>query len=200
MLPSTSRLGEYEFAMISQLRAQLIMHHPYRTLVQLKDEFDLTQDELTVAWCIINDHYVTDLPFLFPPYIIAFMAIVLALVITLSGKVSIPSPHSATSTAGTPVQWPPSATPGPGSTNAEKMDRSQFTAVLVPLENGLVSIDLPDRVEEILDSIGTSEICLQDVMECAQDMVALYQVWDLYRESECREMLVRLVRGRGMDK
>ncbi|KAK7978594.1 RNA polymerase II holoenzyme cyclin-like subunit [Apiospora saccharicola] len=62
----TSRLGECEFFLISEMNSQLIIHQPYRTLATLQSDFYLTQDEINLSWSIINDHYVTDLPLLYP--------------------------------------------------------------------------------------------------------------------------------------
>lgn len=76
-----ARVGECEFSLISEMQSQLIVHQPYRPLLALQDEFGLTQDEMSLAWTIINDHYMTDLPLLHPPHIIALTAVLLALVL-----------------------------------------------------------------------------------------------------------------------
>ncbi|KIH86322.1 cyclin-C [Sporothrix brasiliensis 5110] len=76
-----ARLGECEFFMISELSSHLIIHAPYRTLQTLQAELGLTPDELTQAWSIVNDHYMTDLPLLYPPHVIAVTAIVWVLVL-----------------------------------------------------------------------------------------------------------------------
>ncbi|CAK7198423.1 RNA polymerase II holoenzyme cyclin-like subunit [Sporothrix eucalyptigena] len=76
-----ARLGECEFFMISELSSQLIVHAPYRTLQTLQAELGLTPDELTQAWSVVNDHYMTDLPLLYPPHVIAVTAIVWVLVL-----------------------------------------------------------------------------------------------------------------------
>lgn len=71
-----SRLGEMEFCLISDMRSQLIVWHPYRTLMELKENQDLklSGDELSLAWCIINDSYMTDLPLTCSPHLIAVKA------------------------------------------------------------------------------------------------------------------------------
>jgi cyclin-C len=75
-----SKLGECEFFLISEMNSQMIVHQPYRTLTALQAEFNMSPDESAVAWSIINDSYMTDLPFLYPPHIVALTAILLALV------------------------------------------------------------------------------------------------------------------------
>lgn len=77
-----SRLGEMEFCLISEMSSQLIVWHPYRTLIDLKENqnLKLSSDELGLAWCIVNDSYMTDLPLTCPPFLVAVIAIFLAVV------------------------------------------------------------------------------------------------------------------------
>ena len=77
----TSKLGECEFFLISEMSSQLIIHQPYRTLTLMHTEIPLSQEDVALAWSIINDHYMTDLPLLYPPHIIALTAILLSLVL-----------------------------------------------------------------------------------------------------------------------
>src|SRR6478609_9066367 len=53
--PDVSKLGECEFALISEMSSQLIVHHPYRTLSELQTELPLSSDEVALAWSVIND-------------------------------------------------------------------------------------------------------------------------------------------------
>lgn len=62
------------------MNSQLIVHHPYRTLSELQTELTLSSDEVALAWSVINDHYLTDLPLLYSPHVIAIMAIIIAVV------------------------------------------------------------------------------------------------------------------------
>jgi cyclin C len=77
----TSKLGECEFFLISEMNSQLIVHQPYRTLNTLQTDFGLGPEEVALAWSVINDHYMTDLPLLYEPHIVALTAILLALVL-----------------------------------------------------------------------------------------------------------------------
>jgi cyclin C len=83
-----SRLGEMEFCLISEMRSQLIVWHPYRSLIALKENQDLklSNDELGLAWSIINDSYMTDLPLTCPPHITAVIAMFLAVMFLPSAK------------------------------------------------------------------------------------------------------------------
>lgn len=82
----TSRVGECEFSLISEMNSQLIVHQPYRTLLAFQDEFGLTHEETSLAWTVVNDHYMTDLPLLHPPHIVALTAVLMALVLRPSSS------------------------------------------------------------------------------------------------------------------
>jgi cyclin C len=93
-----SRLGEMEFCLISDMRSQLIVWHPYRSLIALKENQDLklSNDELGLAWSIINDSFMTDLPLTCPPHLTAVIAMFLAVVFLPTAKATgtlRPLPH-----------------------------------------------------------------------------------------------------------
>ncbi|OLL25938.1 RNA polymerase II holoenzyme cyclin-like subunit [Neolecta irregularis DAH-3] len=77
----SSKLAECEFYVISEMSSYLIIHHPYRTLTQLNKPLDLSPEETQTSWAIINDSYMTDLPLLYPPHVIALTAIYLSIVL-----------------------------------------------------------------------------------------------------------------------
>ena len=76
-----ARVGECEFSLISEMRSQLIVHQPYRTLLAVQERFGLTHDETALAWTVVNDSFMTDLPLLHPPHVVALTAVLLALVL-----------------------------------------------------------------------------------------------------------------------
>lgn len=73
-------VSECEFYLLEALDCSLILYHPYRSLLQIIQEF---QDEtlLTTAWNVVNDSLRTDVALLYPPYLIALAALHLASVI-----------------------------------------------------------------------------------------------------------------------
>lgn len=81
MQADVSKLGECEFWLISELSAQLIVHHPYRDLTKLRQEFSMTGEQFSLCWSVVNDHYLTALPLMHPPVIIA--AAVASMVLTI---------------------------------------------------------------------------------------------------------------------
>lgn len=88
-----TKLAEFEFYLLEEMDLYLMLYHPYRSLIQIKDflndnfntyQFQLTNDELQHSWSLINDSYITDLPLLFPPHIIAITAVYITIVLKKS--------------------------------------------------------------------------------------------------------------------
>lgn len=166
-----SKIGECEFSLISELNSQLIVHHPYRTLVDIQSSLGLTKEETSNAWAVINDHYATDLPLLYAPHVIAVVALFLAVVGGSGGggggtwTTELTTPQHNTLTAATP------------SSTASKSQR-----------------------EKLLTWIAQSEIDMEAVVDGMQEMISLYEVWEQYNERVCREQIYRFVHARGLDK
>lgn len=178
----TSKLGECEFFLISEMSSQMIVHQPYRSLTALQVTFSLTQEESALAWSIINDHYMTDLPLLFAPHIIAIMAILLALVLrpnttgiqSASGSAAsmASATHAALSSAG-------QVKPG----NGEK------------LNGGARS-----KVQRLANWLAESDIDIEAIVDCTQEIISFYEVQEQYNEKLTREQINRFVKARGLDK
>lgn len=112
--PDFTKLAEFEFYIIEELDCYLIIHHPYNALSQLVDvlgnsnnekntlyRLDLSNNEIENAWKIVNDSYMTDLPLLFPPHIIAIAALHLVLVLSIDEDIEQLSTLSSVSFNGT---------------------------------------------------------------------------------------------------
>ncbi|WFD34468.1 RNA polymerase II holoenzyme cyclin-like subunit [Malassezia cuniculi] len=82
---NTNTLAEMEFYLLEDLDCDLVVFHPYSTILTLaKDtEHGAPIDSKTVqmAWLIVNDMYRTELPLQYPPYVLAVSSIYLALVL-----------------------------------------------------------------------------------------------------------------------
>lgn len=85
-----TKLAEFEFYLIEEMELYLVLHHPYKSLLQIRDylrenamvhNFQLSDDELQNAWLMINDSFITDLPLFMPPHIIAVAAIYITIVL-----------------------------------------------------------------------------------------------------------------------
>lgn len=178
MTSDVSKIGECEFSLISEMNSQLIVHHPYRTLSELQPALPLTSDEVALAWSVINDHYLTDLPLLYPPHVIAVMAIIVAVVF----KPSQTSFHG----------------PGPSSLAGALREGGSGMNILAALgdKNGAG----PVRIQKLIAWLAESEVDIKAVIECTQELVSLYEVWEQYNEKHCRELIGRMVKSKNLNK
>lgn len=177
IISDVSKLGECEFYLISEMNSQLIIHHPYRTLQDLQSTLSMAQDDTSLAWSIINDHYMTDLPLLYPPHVIAVTAIFLALTLkpTQAGLQAAASTAAALSSA-TPI---PKDQPGSG--------------------NGVPNTQ-QKKVQNLVSWLAEGEIDIKAAVECSQEIISLYDVLEQYTEKTCKEQIARFVKARGLDK
>ncbi|CBX92541.1 hypothetical protein IAQ61_006063 [Plenodomus lingam] len=164
-----SKIGECEFTLISEMNSQLIIHHPYRSLGELQAHFQLTQEENALAWSIINDHYLTDLPLLHAPHVIAITAMFLAVVLK-------------------PTQ-------GGLQANAAGM-----TSALQSLGNARSAGGVQNRVQKLVDWLAESNVDIEAVVECTQELISLYEVWESYTDKTCKDQIAKFVKARGLDK
>jgi cyclin-C len=182
----TSKLGECEFFLISEMNSQMIIHQPYRSLLALQDNYFDTPEEYTLAWSVINDHYMTDLPLLYPPHIIALTTILLVLVLqTSSNSSSVPlTPSNGGSSLAVAAQAAlKSATQARGIASTEKgpvPSRTKIQRFSVWLSESTVDI------EAMIDSI--------------QEMISFYECQEQYNEKITREQVNRFIKARNLDK
>ena len=159
------------------MNCQLIVHHPYCTLVELQNTLNLAQDEVSLSWSIINDHYLTDLPLLHPPHLIAVTAIFLALVLK-------------------PSQGDLQAAGSPASILA---NISSATKECLTIEN-FASGSQQSKVQLLVKWLAESEIDIKGMADCTQEIISLYEIWERYKEKDCKEQIARFARTRGSDK
>lgn len=186
--PDVAKLGECEFALISEMSSQLIVHHPYRTLSELQSDLQLGSDEVALAWSIINDHYLTDLPLLNPPHIIAVMAIVVAVVFKPShpGGAFSNSTYSANSTHSAMSAMSGVVRDGAGMNMLAALGDRSGTG--------------PPRIQKLVQWLAESEVDIKAVIESTQELLSLYEVWEQYSEKHCKELIGRMVKSKNLDK
>ena len=195
--PEVAKIGECEFSIISELNSHLIVHHPYKTLEVLKQALQLSQEEYNLAWSVINDSYLTDLPLLVAPHIIAITAIVLAVVLAPSRSTSLLNAQQSSQSNSAPqnqsqqLSLPAQPPVRPGSALVSTMKAPLSPAHL--LQN--------EKVQRIVDFMAESEIDIEAVIESTQEIISLYELWESsYNEKLVREAILRFVKGRGLDK
>lgn len=153
------KLAECEFFLISEMNSYLIVHHPYRTLQDLGPQLQLTPEETSQSWSVINDSYLTDLPLLYPPHIIALTAIFLS--------VALKSLQTS-STAAAAV----AAVTASGN---------------LPAGTG--------RTTMFIEWYAKSGIDMEAIIDCTQEIISLYEIWDNFADKVCKEQLARMIKG-----
>lgn len=280
------RMGECEFEVISALRSQLIVFHPYSLIAELTGRTDagafaasqgtgystgslsvgmslhnalssqqgnfgygqgqpyghqtaketteasnpskkwtlnLSPEETAMAWSIVNDSYLTDLPLLYPPHVIAIMAIFLAVVFQ-------PNRSQGLNMYTTPAQQQPiqqsfgnvqqihSLPPKP--TTVHHQPQSFYSSSSLGGNRGIAnairdsSISKPvgangnqtatksqsEKVEKMVNLLAESEIDIEKVIDATQEIVSLYEVWESYSEKNVKEAIVKFMKGRTLEK
>ncbi|KAH8677521.1 cyclin domain-containing protein [Xylariales sp. PMI_506] len=193
----TSRLGECEFYLISEMSSQLIIHQPYRTLTKLQSDFYLSQDEINLSWSIINDHYMTDLPLLYAPHIIALTAILLALVFRpnpVPGQA--PAANMAAATAAL------AQAQGARSSSSSGMNGGQTT----PTAGSSQEKDTKPtearvgKLQRFAAFLAESNVDIEGMVDCTQELISFYEVHEQYNDKATRDQVNRFVKARGLDK
>jgi cyclin C len=159
----------------------MIVHHPYRSLTSLQGTFSLTQEEHALAWSIINDHYMTDLPLLFAPHIIAIMAILLSLVLR-PNTTGIQSVSNAAGSIASAAHTALSSVGQAKGTNEKQVSGPRT------------------KVQKLANWLAESNIDIEAIVDCTQEIISFYEVQEQYNEKLTREQINRFVKARGLDK
>jgi len=226
-----SRLGEMEFCLISEMRSQLIVWHPYRSLVALKENQDLklTNDELGLAWSIINDSFMTDLPLTCPPHLTAVIAMFLAVVFLPTAKASatlrpvghdmLSNPDSGpfsslggrqtmSTTLGSALTNFSLVSPSLASTSSGNAASNGVSRVPAPPDSGLLSgskekvlaaVQESEKMQNLIRFLVESGLDLERMIEGTQEMISLYEIWEQYNEKAVKETVARCLKARGLD-
>ena len=133
---------------------------------------NLTRDEAALSWSVVNDHYLTDLPFIHAPHLIALAAIVLAVVIRPS--------QSSQQTGAAPAKLAQL-----GSLAQSKSENEH---------------SLQSKAQFLMGWLARSNIDMEALVDCVQELISLYAVLEQYSEKTCKEQLGNLVKARGVDK
>ncbi|PTD07108.1 RNA polymerase II holoenzyme cyclin-like protein subunit [Fusarium culmorum] len=173
----TSKLGECEFFMISEMRSQLIVYQPYRTVVALRSELGLQEDEVQLARSVINDHFMTDLPLLYPPHVIAMVAMLLALVLRPNNSGPGQNPSGAAAAAGLAAAQQALMQP---------KERQQQARV--------------SRVQKFAKWLVDSNVEIASMVDATQEIISFYECYEHYNDKLTREQINRFVKARGLDK
>ncbi|KAG6035163.1 RNA polymerase II holoenzyme cyclin-like subunit [Claviceps citrina] len=196
----TSKVGECEFYMISEMSSQLIVHQPYRTLTSLRAELSLLEEDVQLARSVINDSFNSDLPLLCAPHIIALVAILLAVVLrqtpTTPGQTASGSAAAASLAAAQAALTQAHGRNGHGggggsqetapSSGSDPKERQQESRMA--------------RVQHFAAWLADSSVDIAAMVDATQEMISLYEFYDQFNEKLTREQINRFVKARGLDK
>lgn len=194
----TSKIGECEFFLISEMNAQLLVHQPYRTLSSLRAEVPMTDEDAALARSVINDTYMTDLPLLCAPHIVGLAAILLALVLrpnsaipgqSSSGQAAaagLAAAQAALSQAQARVGQHQQQQPGSGPDSAELKKKPQESRIA--------------RVQQFAAWLAESNVDIPAMVDATQEIISFYECHEQYNEKLTREQINRFVKARGLDK
>ena len=160
--------------LISEMNSNMIVHQPYKSLADIQVELSLSQDETALAWSVINDHYLTDLPLLYPPHIIAVMATFMAVAL---------KPHQSNANS--------SSTGGNGA--------AVHTNSALDSTSGS-NMATSSRVQKMVSWLAQTNIDMDAVIDCTQEIISLYEVLEQYNDKVCKEQIARYIKSRGLEK
>lgn len=193
----TSKIGECEFFLISEMSSQLIVHQPSRSLLALRGELSLVDEDVQLAKSIINDHYMTDLPFLCSPHTVALVAILLALV--LRPNSAVPGQNSSGSAAAAglaaaqaALSQAHSARSGQGGILA---DNPSTPEVKERFQEARIT-----RVQHFATWLAESDVDIAAMVDATQEIISFYECYEQYNDKLTREQINRFVKARNLDK
>ncbi|CAB4375691.1 unnamed protein product [Rhizophagus irregularis] len=93
------KVAEMEFYLLEELDFNMIVYHPYRSLMTLAQDLGTKNEDVQWAWYVINDSYRTDMCLLYPPHVVAAAALYLRIALRGGAQYGDYSLTSTTSTA-----------------------------------------------------------------------------------------------------
>lgn len=189
-----SRVGECEFWIISEMNSQLIIHQPYRSLTNYQADFMLSQEEINLSWSVINDHYMTDLPLLYPPHIVALTAVLLSLVLRPNPVPGGPATSLAAATAALAQAQAGRIVGGPTSNSGQTTPGSTGEK-----EKGHQDARF-GKVQRFAAFLAESNVDIEGMVDCTQELLSFYECHEQYNDKATRDQINRFVKARGLDK
>ena len=61
-----------------------------------------------------------------------------------------------------------------------------------------VGTGLQSRIARLVEWLAESSVDVEAVVECTQELISLYDVWEGYMEKTCKEQIARFVKARGL--
>ncbi|QPG93721.1 RNA polymerase II holoenzyme cyclin-like subunit [Epichloe festucae Fl1] len=192
----TSKIGECEFYMISEMSSQLIVYQPYRTLTSVRAELSLLDEDVQLARSVINDSFNSDLPLICAPHVIALVAILLALVLRPNSTAPGQTASGSAAAAGLAAAQ---------AALSQAHSRSGLGGALEHASSGSDSKEKQQearisRVQHFAAWLAESSVDIAAMVDATQEMISLYDYYEQYNDKLTREQINRFVKARGLDK
>ncbi|KAI0695734.1 cyclin-like protein [Cytidiella melzeri] len=180
-----SKLAEMEFYLVDNLECDLVVFHPYRTLMALcgkengadteagelgagiqdgarywgtgEGKLELQEGALQTAWFIINDTFRSDLCLIYPPHLIAITAIYLTLVFHTSTRSSLHASTVSSATSSSPPSF------------SRRSSRSSSGHNKKP-------------TQDVIGFMAGLNVSMEVIASIAQEIISRYTLWERYRE------------------
>lgn len=189
----SSKIGECEFALISEMSSQLIVHQPYRTLTSLRGELALVEEDVQLAKSVINDSFLTDLPLLCAPHIVALVAILLTLVLRPNSTITGAGASGSTAAAGlaaaqAALSQAHARQTGSGTSSAPENTKEKQQEARI------------SRVQQFAAWLADSNVEIAAMVDATQEIISYYEYYEQYNDKLTRDQLNRFVKARSLDK
>lgn len=182
------------------MSSNLIVHQPYRTLSSLQGELRVSNEDFVLAWSIVNDGYMTDLPLLYPPHIVALTATLLALVLRPNTP-SLPGQGSGLNSPGPAIPNAAAASAAAAAALAGAQNRSPTPGGgATPGERERPSEGRVGRVQRFVVWLADTNVDVASMVDCTQEIMSFYNAHEQYNDKLTREQISRFVKARGLDK
>jgi len=56
------------------------------------------------------------------------------------------------------------------------------------------------KVQKLKDWLVTSSIDVEGMIDCTQEMISLYVVWEQYSDKDCRDQVNRFIKDRKLER
>ncbi|RLV89130.1 RNA polymerase II holoenzyme cyclin-like subunit [Spathaspora sp. JA1] len=211
-----TKLAEFEFYLIEEMDSYLLLHHPYKSLIQIRDYLHenysifglkFSDEELQNAWSLINDSYITDLHLLVPPHIISMAAIYITIVlkknlaqirrggatVNSGGDESKPDVKELDSKIMNIDDLMNLTKASTGSSSSQEATTQQPTATTTTTTNFQDDLNILDedtiKINKFMNFLDHSHINLDEMVEAMQDIINLYVLWNRYNEQGVKKAL-----------
>ncbi|RGB37653.1 cyclin-like protein [Rhizophagus diaphanus] len=179
------KVAEMEFYLLEELDFNMIVYHPYRSLMTLAQDLGTKNEDVQWAWYVINDSYRTDICLLYPPHVVAAAALYLRIALRGGAQYGDYSLTSTTSTAND------NSVAGVTTRGAKR-----GAAAAAINNNTNTNANETPKVKDIRLWFAQLNVDLEHISDIVQEIISLYFLWgeEDKQNEKIREILTRLLK------